>query len=87
MLSKLVDAGALWSKEAKKGGTYFRGTIEINGTLHRIQMHPNRYKKESKHPDYKISLELPDDDEAPQPAKTWSGTEAPDKIDPEDTPF
>jgi hypothetical protein len=59
----LRDAGAVWLRESKKGTKYLRGTIEINGQQHRIQLHKNGFKKTDKHPDYKISLELPDEEE------------------------
>jgi hypothetical protein len=81
----LRDAGAVWLRESKKGTKYLRGTIEINGQQHRIQLHKNGFKKTDKHPDYKISLEIPDEEQ--EEPRTWSGNEAPAKVDDSDVPF
>ena len=45
--------GALWLKEGKKG-EYFTGNVVIDGEKHSIVIFKNDYKKEDKHPDYKI---------------------------------
>lgn len=45
--------GALWQKEGKSG-TYFSGTIEIDGKKFGIVVFANGYKKEPKQPDWRI---------------------------------
>lgn len=46
--------GALWLAEAKNGTKYLRGEIELDGEKHKIIVFKNDYKKEDKHPDYRI---------------------------------
>lgn len=55
--------GALWRKQVK-GKDMFTGTIEINGQKVKVAVWPNDYKKEEKHPDFKIFV---DDYEPKQP--------------------
>jgi uncharacterized protein (DUF736 family) len=45
--------GAMWIKE-KNGKKYMTGVIEINGEKINIVVFKNGYKKEDKHPDYRI---------------------------------
>lgn len=45
--------GALWINESEKG-KYMSGVVEINGEKHPIVVFKNSYKKEEKHPDYRI---------------------------------
>lgn len=47
------DIGALWIKRSSKG-EYLSGSVEIDGKKHFIVCFLNSYKKETKHPDYKI---------------------------------
>lgn len=52
-MSKGKDIGALWVKRSPKG-EYLSGYIEIDGKKHSIVCFLNGYKKEQKHPDYKV---------------------------------
>lgn len=47
--------GALWEKTSKtKGDKFLSGVITINGVAHEIVLFANQYKKEPKHPDWRI---------------------------------
>lgn len=48
--------GALWVKQVKDKIIY-SGTIEVNGEKVKINIWPNDYKSESKHPDMKIYID------------------------------
>ncbi len=50
--------GALWIKE-KNNKKYMSGVIEINGEKINIVVFKNSYKKENKHPDYRILRSRP----------------------------
>jgi len=50
--------GALWQKSGKKG-TWFSGSIEVEGKKIPLVVFKNDYKKEDKHPDYKIFISDP----------------------------
>lgn len=50
--------GALWKKQSKKGD-YFTGQIELDGKKVSIVAFTNDYKKEEKHPDFKIFISKP----------------------------
>ena len=63
-MSEKKDIGALWKKTSQKGKEFFSGVITINGEKHQIVIFPNDYKKEDKHPDYKIFPSTPRGDSA-----------------------
>jgi len=50
--------GAMWIKEGQRG-KYMSGVIEINGEKINIVVFKNGYKKEDKHPDYRILKSRP----------------------------
>lgn len=52
-MAKEKDIGALWVKQGAKG-QYLSGYVEIDGQKHPIVCFLNSYKKEAKHPDYRI---------------------------------
>ena len=58
--------GALWEKSSNKG-TYFTGQIEVNGTKVSIVCFKNSYKKEDRHPDYRIFVSVPKENRPSQP--------------------
>lgn len=62
MSDKKQSIGALWEKKTKNGDTLFSGSIEIDGKKTKIAVFKNGYKKEDKHPDWKIFI---DDYQAP----------------------
>lgn len=51
--------GALWFKTSKNGVEYFTGDIELNGELIRIKAFKNSYKETDNHPDWKIYIREP----------------------------
>lgn len=55
---KNQSIGALWEKQSKKG-TWFGGQIELKGVKIPIVVFKNDYKKEEKHPDWKIFISQP----------------------------
>ena len=59
MSEKKQSIGALWGKESRNGAKYFWGVIEIDGKHTDIVVFTNTFKKESKHPDYRIFLSEP----------------------------
>ena len=46
--------GALWKKDNGKS-KYLSGYVEIEGVQHKVVIFPNKYKKESKHPEFIIN--------------------------------
>ncbi len=50
------DVGALWGKVEENGDEYFTGEIIINGVKTQLNVRRNQYKKEDKHPDWRIYL-------------------------------
>lgn len=52
--NKKKSIGALWKYTSKSGLKYMSGTIEIDGESHRFVVYNNKYKKQSKHPDFLI---------------------------------
>lgn len=48
--------GALWTHESKDGNKYLSGVVEVDGKKVDIVVFKNKYKKESKHPDFQIFL-------------------------------
>ena len=58
---KLVPCGAMW--KGKQGGqVLLSGVVDLpDGTKLRIKMLRNAFKKEDKHPDYRLVTEVDDD--------------------------
>lgn len=52
---KSESIGALWVNEGKSQ-KYLAGQIEIDGKLTKIVVFKNTFKKDEKHPDYRIYL-------------------------------
>ena len=46
--------GALWQKKAKNGTNYLSGMVTLGNKAYPIVCFLNQYKKEAKHPDYRI---------------------------------
>ena len=68
MSEKMERIGALWANKDKNGNDYMTGVIEGK----KVIIFSNKYKKESKHPDWYIfpqqdreKLPPKDDDEVP----------------------
>lgn len=52
--------GALWEKKASKSGlTFFSGTVTIGDVACEVVIFKNNYKKEPKHPDWKVYRSKP----------------------------
>lgn len=69
---KPKSIGALWLKE-KDGKQWFSGVLEnVDGTKVNIVVFSNDYKKEEKHPDYRIFRSTKQGDSSPAPAKAVS---------------
>ena len=58
-MSEKKAIGALWKKESKAGNVYLSGQIEVNGNKINLVVFKNNYKEQKKHPDYKIYLSEP----------------------------
>jgi hypothetical protein len=56
MSDKKQSIGALWSKLVNNK-LLLSGSIEIEGKTYKLAIWTNDYKKEAKHPDYKIYLD------------------------------
>lgn len=54
--------GALWQKRSKKGTEFMSGTISIEGKAYEVVIFKNSYKKEPKHPDWKVYPSKPRED-------------------------
>jgi len=68
--SQEQSIGALWSKQSKGGANYFSGSIEIEGKKTQIVVFKNQFKKEEKHPDWKIFVSVPQGQQnKPEPEK------------------
>jgi hypothetical protein len=52
-MEKEKSIGALWEKTGGKG-KWMSGSLELDGKVIRIVCFSNGYKKEAKHPDWKI---------------------------------
>ena len=52
------ELGVLWEKSGSRG-TYFTGTIEIDGTKHPIVVFKNGNKRSEKAPDWRILKSRP----------------------------
>lgn len=55
-MSENKSIGGLWEKETKSGKV-LSGSIEVNGQKVRIAIWPNKYKTETKHPDFRIFVD------------------------------
>lgn len=53
--TKNESIGALWVNEGKSQ-KYLAGQIEVDGKLTKIVVFKNSFKKDEKHPDYRIYL-------------------------------
>lgn len=51
-----ANIGALWEKVSKAGDTYFSGLVDLGNGKTQIVVFKNKYKKEERHPDYKIYI-------------------------------
>ena len=80
------STGALWIKESKAGNKFMSGVVEIDGKKHDIVVFKNNYKKESKHPDYRI---FPSEsrEQKPSPSPQKSNDDMFDDDIPFDMPF
>lgn len=78
---KEKSIGALWEKSKADGGIWLSGSIEIDGKKTQIVAFQNSYKKEAKHPDYKIYVSKPREEAAKPNAP------APGSPEDEDLPF
>lgn len=52
--SEKEKLGALWTKKFDDGREVWSGLVTIGGVETRIDVWPNSYKKEQKHPDFLI---------------------------------
>lgn len=66
MADKEKDIGALWEKRTQKGAPFFSGTITVNGETVKFVAFKNGYKKEEKHPDFRLFLSKPGGESRPQ---------------------
>ena len=69
-MPKQKSIGALWVKESGKCGKYMTGQIDIEpasemseGNIIKLVVFKNTYKKEDKHPDYRIFISQPKQEE------------------------
>ena len=53
-MPKKEKVGALWAKTTEGGKTLWNGVVKVDGKEVRIDVWPNDYKTESKHPDFVI---------------------------------
>lgn len=81
MSEKEKSIGALWQKQGERG-VYMTGVIEVDGKQVKLVVFPNSYKKEQKHPDWRIFLSQPRE----QQVQTPMSNEQPE-IDVSDIPF
>jgi len=51
-MNKLIELTALWEKKDKNGDTFYYGKL---GKMNLVIM-KNRFKKDEKHPDYRVFL-------------------------------
>lgn len=66
MSEQRENIGALWLKESRNGNKFMSGVVEIDGVKHDIVVFKNNYKKEDKHPDYRIFPSQPREDRREQ---------------------
>jgi hypothetical protein len=62
---KQKSIGALWENQSSKG-KYFTGQLEIDEKKIKIVVFANGFKKEDKHPDWKIYVSVPRDQQSSQ---------------------
>lgn len=97
-MSQLSEIGALWKRTSQKTGEeYLSGTIQIDGKAIEIKAFTNKHKKAPNHPDFRIMVEVADDQPAPKPTEPTinhndrSASVLPDypeeEINPDDIPF
>ena len=96
-MTQLNEIGALWKRKSKTTGEeYLSGTIQINGKAIEIRAFTNKYKKADNQPDFRIMVEVAEDQPAPPPAEPIINhdrnesvlPEYPEEqIDPSDIPF
>lgn len=79
-MSEVLSAG-LWKKEGERG-SYYSGSIEIDGVGYWLNLYRNDRKETDKHPDLNLRIK-PKGEQAPKPAKV--APPAPDFSD--DLPF
>jgi len=51
--------GGLWKNISKNNNEYMAGSVEIDGKTTKLIIFKNDYKKEDKHPDFKIFVRTP----------------------------
>lgn len=78
---KEKDIGALWVRKGKNGQEFIGGYIEVSGQKLEIICFTNKYKKEAKHPDYKVYLSVRREQQAQhtEPEDNLARHEAQDK--------
>lgn len=81
---KMESIGALWEKNSPKGAKYFAGSVEIDGKKIPLVVFKNGYKKEDKHPDWKIFISKPKEERNNEVNENTENTEQ--QID-DDLPF
>ena len=83
---KNQSIGALWENSKADGSIWMSGTIEIDGKKLSIVAFHNDYKKEAKHPDYKIFISRPKGESKQEKSYPESGSVA-DVDDRDSLPF
>lgn len=73
------ELGALWKKSNDKG-EFFTGAMTFDGVKIDIVVFPNGYKREERHPDFRI-LKARKGERRPQPAAPTSGART---VEPDD---
>lgn len=88
----------MWEKTTQKGGKFLSGQITINGEAVKFVAFKNGYKKEDRHPDWKLYLSKPKEvaqhgsndaelNNLPNPAHSSGYSYPQTDIDPNDIPF
>ncbi len=72
------ELGALWKKSNDKG-EFFTGAVTLDGVKIDIVVFPNGYKREERHPDFRILKAK--GERRPQPAAPTSGART---VEPDD---
>lgn len=82
------EIGALWIRTGPKG-QYMTGSITVNGEAIKIVCFPNNFKKEERHPDWRVLISQPKGEkEEKQGFERHNPIEySKDDINPEDLPF
>ena len=88
--NKENELGALWVRKGPKGD-YMTGTLTINGVAVEIVCFLNKFKKEARHPDWRILRAQPRQEQPKQqnrPPEREDFAQSPDdEINPDDIPF